>query len=120
MKQWTTPAEEALANYLSRIRQSIKGTGADPVEVVEDLRSHVRTEIAAAGLEIVTEQDVQRILARIGPIEHPPADPANEPIRGMDRSTVRNRKIYPGLLFFGVILPIITLLIEIATHMCAG
>ena len=66
MITWTDAAKQALENYCSRTRATLRGSGADADEVVEDLRRHVEEEIRAAKLTVVTEEDLRRILARVG------------------------------------------------------
>src|SRR5687768_15730338 len=121
MTEWTDSAKRALDNYLGRMRVQLHASGADPGEVIDDLGRHIDQEIASANLRVVTEQDVQQILSRIGT---PDAVSANEssvlvkdPPRAVPPATRRN---HPFLFFFGVLLPTITLAIELATHMCAG
>jgi hypothetical protein len=117
MTEWTDSAKRVLDNYFGRMRTQLHASGADPREVIDDLGRHIDQEIAASNLRVVTEQDVRQILSRIGApdamatvaVKEPPAGPP--PPR---------RKKHPMLLFFGVILPAITLGIELATHMCAG
>ena len=118
MSNWTTTAREALERYLEKNRANLVLADGDADEVIGDLRRHVEAEIAGLGLSTVTEQDVYRILARIGPVSTesaqlppmPPSVPKSSPF-----SAFRS-----GLLFlFGFLLPAATLLIELGTHMCA-
>lgn len=122
MIEWSQSAKTELEQYLNRARKSA-GEGADAGEVVEDLRCHVHEEIAAEGINIVTEEDVRRITRRLGlpgnqagepvrpPVsEPPPGSPANNSDKGVGM----------GFLFlFGVVLPLITLGVELVTAMCA-
>jgi len=117
--QWTDSAKRALDDYFGQMRGKLQATGADAREVIDDLGRHIDHEIAAAELRVVTEQDVRRILGQIGTpdvaanravaIEEPPVN--RKPLR---------KSNYLFLLIFGVILPAVTLGIELATHMCAG
>jgi hypothetical protein len=124
MTQWTDSAKARLDQYLAQMRQSLAGSGADANEVVEDLRRHVEEEAASRKLTVVTEQDVEQILARIGtpeavapPVAAPPAPPpASEPAKG-----TAFRKLGAGvLLLFGVLLPLGTVVFEFLTGACAG
>jgi hypothetical protein len=121
MSTWTTPARERLDDYLNGSRQRAAATGADADEVAADLRHHVEEEVAALKLPVVTEHDVQRIIARTGAL--PETEPREEPRPAPNGSRVK-RAIAPAcsgsLFFFGVLLPIATLAIELATHICAG
>lgn len=122
MIEWSESAKAELENYLKRARL-YTGTGVDAAEVLEDLRRHVHEEIAAAGIKIVTEEDVRRITGRLGlpedqagePVKRPVPQPPVQPPE--DRS---GRGVGMGfLLVFGVILPLITLGTEMVTAMCA-
>ncbi len=71
MRTWTAAARQELEQYFDRVRPALAASGADPNEVIDDLRRHLEQEAAAADLEVVTEQDVRRLLARIGAPERP-------------------------------------------------
>ena len=129
---WTVPAREALNRFLAQHRAACATSGADPDEVTADLRGHIEAELVRAGVTLVTREDLERILLRLGP---PPAAPAGaEPsfeIGGAGtpmksaapRKTARRLLRWLGSaagLFFGVLLPLATLLIELSTHVCAG
>ncbi|MCX6923276.1 MAG: VIT domain-containing protein [Verrucomicrobia bacterium] len=123
MSQWTDSAKARLEEYLARSRQSLAASGADPDEVIEDLRRHVEVEIAARKLPIVTEQDLAQLLATIGTptattqaAEAPPASPP--PSRAKVGFLL---KLGMGvLLVLGVILPLGTAVFEFLTGACAG
>ena len=123
MTQWTETARRTLDDYCNRSKAALAGTGADTNEVIEDLRRHVDEEIRAAGLTVVTEDDIRRILGRVGepkpekerqamtPPTSPPVSPAP-----------KTEKKRPGyiLLVLGVVLPLITLVFEWTTGISAG
>ena len=123
MTQWTENARQNFDRYCVRARESLMGTGADPEEVIDDLRRHVDEEVARAKLTVVTEEDMQRILNRVGePANAAGAKPGPErptPAPGIAQPTARRQ---PGwwLLFLGVILPCITMGFELVTGMSAG
>lgn len=118
MSMWTPTAREELERYFARLRPGIAGTGADPAEVEEDLRASLEREIKAENLAAVTEQDVKRLLRKIGAPEL--AEPPVHPVEPPRIAAPKRRR--PGilLLIFGVILPAVTFGIEIVTGMCAG
>ncbi len=66
MTQWTETARRTLDEYCVRSKAVLTGTGADADEVIDDLRRHVDEEIRVAGLTVVTEGDIRRILDRVG------------------------------------------------------
>ncbi|MSU57760.1 MAG: PEP-CTERM sorting domain-containing protein [Pedosphaera sp.] len=123
MSEWTETARRALEDYCARSRTALAGTGADANEVIEDLRRHVDEEVANAKLSIVTEEDVRRILARVGEPNVAGETPAISN-RSLPSPAERPKKekVRPGIpsLFFGVVLPVITLLFELFTSMSAG
>ncbi len=126
MSQWTDSARSRLDNYSSQVREDYCTSGADGNEVAEDLRRHVQEELAGEKLPIVTEQDVERVLRRIGTpapsaalTEDPPPEKnqdqkaPNEPSSSFPR---------PGwwLLILGGLLPLGTIIFEYITGACAA
>jgi len=122
MIEWTESAKKVWADYLSRTRASLEGTGADPQEVLEDLKRHVEEEISAARLGIATEEDLRRILAKFGPTASATPD-AGTPLQadGSARHGSNTLPRPPGvlLLILGVLLPVITILFEWFTGISA-
>ncbi len=123
MSEWTETARGALEEYCARSRAALAGTGADAGEVIEDLRRHVEEELRRANLSVVTEEDVRRILARVGEPqaarEHRRSpDIAKAP--SADQSTAD--KVRPGWIVFvlGVVMPVATLFFELFSGMSAG
>ena len=115
MIAWTDTAERALENYCQRTRENLRNSGADPEEVVDDLRRHIEEEIRGEKLSVVTEEDVRRILARVG-----------EPAPATDGPPCQNQPKRPGRFFlaaafiFGVLLPLGSLAFEMFTGISAG
>ena len=124
MITWTDTAKEVLESYCRRTRENLRDSGADPDEVIEDLRRHVDEEIAAAKLTLVTEEEVRRILGRVGE----PVTAAEQPKSAQPAPAEKPRepKTRPGKLFltfailFGVILPAGTLIFELMTGISAS
>jgi len=67
MTTWTATARQELEEHLAGLRRSLAGSGADPDEVVDDMRRHVAEEASAARLPVVTEEDVRRFMSRVAP-----------------------------------------------------
>src|SRR5436190_14614294 len=122
MIDWTETARRALDEYCARARAVLAGTGADAEEVADDIRRHVDEEVAAAGLKIVTETDVRRILARFGepgsPLEKKASD---KPITAPAPEAGKDKK-RPGLsqLTFGVVFASVTLQLALITGASVG
>ena len=121
MNTWTNPALQTLEGYLHRNRKRVLDTGADPDEVVADLRRHVEEEIAALQLPVVTENDVRRIMNQIGPV---PEEPIETPIESSpptaQRAKPKDSANSIWLMIFGVALPAITIGFELFTRLCTG
>ncbi len=66
MSKWTEAANKEWERYCDEVRAMLSETGADPNEVIEDMLRHIETELATTGTKVVTEQEVQRIINRIG------------------------------------------------------
>jgi hypothetical protein len=120
MIEWTKAARAELESYFVRTRAGITASGADNSEVEEDLRRHIDQEISNAGLKAVAEDDVRRILARIGTPEVAFGTSKPKSTESSDPSLHSQPPLRLGLLVFGVVLPFLTLGIELATHMCGG
>lgn len=118
MADWTNSAKAALDRYCARMRESLEGSGADAIEVTDDLKRHVEAEVAAAQIRVVTEENVNHILARIGE----PAIPKERSESPQPATPQVGKRKRPGfiLFFFAVLLPLITFGIEWVTHMCAS
>lgn len=107
--EWTDAAKKELDRHMEGARSGLEGTGADPSEVVEDLRRHVQEEALSSKLSIVTDQDVRRILARLGPVTTEPAAAA-VPLSKVSRTAA----------LVGAAVGAIALAVECFTHMCSG
>ena len=134
MQEWTDKAKEMLENYLENARVNLESSGADADEVIEDLRRHIEEEIIAAKLEIVTKENVGKVIANLK-IDEPEnttcqANPNPNPNSGKSNgykwtakskgSTVFNTTGFVFAIIFGVALPAIAILIELISGMCAS
>jgi hypothetical protein len=123
MTQWTETARRCLDEYCARSKAALAGTGADADEVIDDLRRHVDEEIRAAGLTVVTEGDIRRILDRVGE-PGSAIEPKAEVVQPPPPSApaLKTEKKRPGyiLLALGVVLPLITFIFEWITGISAG
>ncbi len=128
MNEWTPSARAVLEGHLNRHRARFAAAGAEADEVIGDLRQHLENEAAAQGLPVVTEADVRRILAKVDPDLL--AEPASE---GQPGESVRPIPELPTarptafssagrvlLWFFGVLLPVGTLIFELMSKACAA
>jgi len=124
MITWTYAAKEVLASYCRRTREKLRGSGADPDEVIEDLRRHVDEEILAAKLTLVTEEEIRRILGRVGDPVIPAEESTSAQAQSAEQGSEPDRR--PGKFFlvcaflFGVILPAGTLIFEWMTGISAS
>jgi hypothetical protein len=132
MNEWTDTARSVLEQHLNRHRARFTASGAEADEVIGDLRRHIESEAAAAGLAVVTETDVRRILAKLDPellaepVAVAPESPAPNPspVAPAPATAPAKRPLSAfarGLLWlFGVLLPAFTLGFELYTDACAG
>jgi hypothetical protein len=130
MISWTTPAKEEVDSYLNHVRASIATSGADASEVIDDLKRHIEEELHTARLQTVTRDDVRRIVHRLGVpdigggvvVAEPKAAPKVDTRNGHSHSAPKLPRSRPGgvVLFFGVILPLLTLAVEFFTRFCAS
>lgn len=118
MNQWTDAARQELESYFTRVRPTLRASGADPDEVIEDLRRHLATEVQSAKLPVVTEEDVRRLLARIGAPQPTGPDSVASP-KSPTTPIEPPPKAGFLLLIIGVFIPLATLIIEFVTGMCA-
>jgi hypothetical protein len=102
----------------------LAGSEADPAEVIDDLRRHIDAEVAAARLKVVTEDEVRRMISRLGTPDAaglkpgmPEAAPTVPAVKGAAAARMRAGLV---MLILGVVLPAVTLGIELATRMCAS
>ncbi len=119
MPQWSKEAANELEAYLSGERNALDKSDVDADEVLEDLRAHVEEEIKSRKLQVVTRRDVSEILRRIGPLasrEDWKAANVDDP----DASQTQFKTAPgPALTIFGVVLPIISIVVELCTRACA-
>lgn len=128
MCEWTEAARASLNQYLDRVRSSLKMSETEAGEVMDDLRRHVDEEVAAAGLQVVTGEDIQRITRKLGLPESVAQGPLPEAPRSSPAPDLTTASPLPfaggwrwALLFiFGVLVPGITLGVELFTGMCAA
>lgn len=66
MITWTESARATLATHNRSARAGLLAAGADPDEVAGDLQRHIEEELQAAQIHLVTREDVQRVLGRMG------------------------------------------------------
>ena len=116
---WSDEAEQA---FLERARDLARGSldeGADPEEVLSDLRRHVQEELAQRPELAVDARRVRATMARLfpeeaelAPIEAPPPDvlPAPRPRRSWGDQFV---------MLFGCVMPAFALLVELSSRTCA-
>lgn len=119
MPQWSKEAANELEAYLSGERNALDKSDVDADEVLEDLRTHVDEEIKGRGLQVVTRRDVSEILRRIGPLAgREEGKEAN--INAPDASKTQFKTAPgPALAIFGVVLPTISIVVELCTRACA-
>ena len=115
MKNWTTQAENRLAEYLRQRAEREGFDGEEAAELKEDLRRHIHEECETSGATAIGLSELENILGRMDsgyrPImerETPPKAPrAGGPRRFMGWT-------------FGVVLPLGVLVFEIVSSFCGS
>ena len=121
MIEWTEDAEKAFQRYVSLMKRTVEAMDADPSEVAEDLRRHIEEELGKGNSTIITEGDVREVVKRMGVLdEELILDMVSEDYG--ERKKPPRRSYWYGVASFlviglGVVLPIVTLMVEIMHHM---
>ena len=120
MPQWSKEAANELEAYLSGERNILDKSDVDAEEVLEDLRTHVDEEIKGRRLQVVTRKDVTEILRRIGPLtgRENQMTETNVDEPGASQTQFKTAP-GPALAIFGVVLPTISIVVELCTRACA-
>jgi len=129
MNRWSSGAVEEWNAFCTEVRRRLTNSGANPEEVIEDIRGHVEAELTRRNLSVVSADEIKQILAQIGlpetaevsipdcpkqqPAESIPAIPRQETLRFSKFGSFY-------LLVFGVLLPIFASVFELVTRICSG
>ena len=124
MITWTESAKKLWADYMEETKAALEASGADPQEVWEDLKRHIDAEAAASASGVVAGEDLRKILSKFGRPEQSPEHPVKPEPRPAGESGLTGRRrwgkfIAVGLLFFAVLLPVITIVFEAYTGISA-
>ncbi len=65
MPEWTQGAQDVLNGYLNRLRDAL-GDDPEAAEVVRDMESHVEEEASRLNRALITADDMEAILGRLG------------------------------------------------------
>ena len=120
MTKWTETASAHFDEYCRRVRKSLADDKSDADEVIDDLRRHIDEEANAAGLTVLDRETLIRLLAKFGAPEYD--DQAENRPAAPVESRPKKVRSGPGVptMVFGVVLPAVTILFELATGMSAG
>ena len=113
MNALTPSAQEELDRYFEETRPRLVMAGADPDEVIDDLRRRLQEELAGRAPASVGPGELRALLARFGPIDPPAPTPAALP--PVPRSGWGGFRT-ACFVVFGVVLPIVT----VGTELLAG
>lgn len=112
MKNWTTQAEQRLAEYL-RERTAREGLiGEDAAELKEDLRSHIHEEVERSEHETIGLMHLEQIVGKLDAGYRPA--PQGLPVKRANGF----RRFIKGL--FGVALPLGVLVFEMLSSFCGS
>jgi hypothetical protein len=127
MKKWTTQAESRLAEYLGERAAREGFQGEDAAELKDDLRRHIHEELEPFPGEAIGLTQLNQVLGRLDDGYRPGMEPVVSPVA----SPVVSPVVSPGAGWrrwlwrfmswtFGVVLPLLVLLFEMAAHFCGG
>lgn len=112
MKHWTTQAEQRLAEYLRERIAREEFQGEDAAELRDDLTRHIHEEAERSEGDTVGLMQLENLLGRLDAGYHPVAEkplPARTPVAGGFWNWT-----------FGVIFPVIVLILETLTSFCGS
>ncbi|MDZ4859079.1 MAG: hypothetical protein SGI88_08830 [Candidatus Hydrogenedentes bacterium] len=66
MTQWTSDAEKRLSEYLAEVERLARANGDDADDIVDGLMLHIRAEAAGQSGTMVTAEQVQQVLTKLG------------------------------------------------------
>lgn len=113
MKKWTTQAEARLAEYLSERAAREGFQGEDAAELKDDLRRHIHEEVERTPAEAIGLMQLNQVLGGLDDGYRPPAMAATQPAASRSRWRFLSWT-------FGVVLPLLVLVFEMAAHFCGG
>jgi len=128
MQEWTDKAKEELQNYLENVRTNLESSGADANEVIEDFKRHIDEEIIALKLQIVTKENVEKVIANLK-VAVPEVETKTESCltdsNYLPKDSYKFKRVTKfsttGFVFailFGVALPALTVIVEAVSGMC--
>ncbi len=122
MKPWSDEARETFDAYCESRRGDLLAAGADPDEVFADWHAHIARETDAASGATVGAAEIRAMLTRL---DSPAAASAPEPATAAAAPAgprIQRLSLASTILvsIFGVLLPALTLGVELATSMCAA
>ncbi len=130
MMEWTPAAKKCLTEYVEKKAAELTAVGADCGEVRNDLSDHIQTRVHEAGRTVVTEEDVLYVVGKAsgtagaGAADSRAVPPPLQPAPATPPLTIPCPRplgwfVHSFVILFGIILPIITLGVELSTGMCA-
>lgn len=122
--EWTSSAKQELNRIITHIRNDLDMPDVDAEEVATDIQTRIEEELQSQQLQVVTAENIQTIATRIG-VQHIASEKQPDPFNQLFEHQLKKprrirKKIGTGCFWlFGIILPLITLGVELVTHMCA-
>lgn len=121
MKTWTEQAEQRLGEYLEERVRREGFEGEDAHELKSDLISHIHEEAEKEQTDSIGLMQLEKIFGHLDAGYQPPGSvpPFRDRSHGLPPDPPK--RTYPrGTFFFGVILPLLVILIEVVTGFCGG
>jgi hypothetical protein len=109
MKTWTKQAEERLEEYLGARARREGLEGNDAKELRDDLKAHMHEEAGAGNAGQIGVAELEQMIGKLEGREPEEWEPREVPKKGSKK-----------VMFFGVILPVLVILLEVFTGFCGG
>ena len=130
MIEWTKGAKAEWESYCSQLRDKLAGSDIDAAEVIEDIHRDIESKFTETGVKVVTESEIKNTLAQIGLPDSSELNGSEHSMTALvdntspDTEQTGPTKLKPAGTFniklFGIILPIIAVVVELSTGICAG
>ena len=123
MTRWTEDAERELRRYLDSLRTVTEYSGRDPDEAERRAKAMVEDEVSRLGQEDLSAEAMKGVIARTcGKVFGRAEDGAAAPGSGIQKPVPQRQGVKgPGFQYivFAVILPVISVVTELLTRICA-
>lgn len=119
MKNWTDSATQRLEEFLTQRPKEWNLQGKEAEDLAEDLRTHIHEEITQQKLEMVTLEDLERVLRGLGGTPPPLEQPREGILKYKVRTPKRSFLLWSLMWLTLVLAPISALVLDGGYLFCA-